>query len=235
MKTRAVICDVYRTILEVLPPPEDAGRRWADLCRSAFGGVGPVEFDEFLRLCRGEVQRSHEQARRRGVAFPEVSWPHIVAAVLPGFEALGAERRMEFLLAEQALSRRLGLVPGAAAALRDWSGRGLSLGIASNAQAYTRPELAAALEPAGLVPEIFAPDLVLWSWQLGFSKPDPYFFQTLLARLAARGIKPGEALMVGDRADNDIAPARAAGLMTWHLHPQGDGGWETLRERLRPG
>jgi putative hydrolase of the HAD superfamily len=116
--------------------------------------------------------------------------------------------------------------------LRDWHGSGLPLGIASNAQAYTSHELAAHLGAAGLEPGIFAPDLVLWSWQLGFSKPDPYFFQTLVARLAARGLDPAEVLMVGDRADNDMAPARAAGLMTWHLHPQGDGDWCVLRDAL---
>jgi putative hydrolase of the HAD superfamily len=107
------------------------------------------------------------------------------------------------------------------------------LGIASNAQAYTGPELDAGLAEASLTSAVFAPDLVLWSWQLGFSKPDPYFFQVLLARLAARGIAPGEALMVGDRADNDIAPARAAGLMTWHLQAKGDGGWAALGAALR--
>jgi FMN phosphatase YigB (HAD superfamily) len=38
--------------------------------------------------------------------------------------------------------------------------------------------------------------------------------------------------MVGDRADNDIAPACAAGLKTWHLHPQGDGDWNALCRAL---
>ncbi len=229
MKPRAIICDVYRTILDVLPPPPDAEARWVSLCRESFGEEPPFPLAGFLEASRAAVRKNHAIARGRGVAFPEVQWPLILTEILPGFSRLDAVSAMDFQVAEQSLSRGLGLVPGAADLLRAWQDGGLLLGIASNAQAYTLPELAAALVPAGLTPAIFAPDLVIWSWQLGFSKPDPYFFQVLLARLSARGLAPGEVLMVGDRADNDIAPAKAAGMMTWHLHPEGDGGWEDLR------
>lgn len=232
MKPRAVICDVYRTILEILPPPADAGARWQELCRATFGAVEVPDLADFDERCRAGIAREHEDSRRRGIAFPEVQWPRIVRSVLPAFAELDAARQSDFLLAGQALTRGLRLMPGAAEVLHAWRAAGLPLGIASNAQAYTSRELDAALLPSGLEADIFAPDLVIWSWRLGFSKPDPYFFQTLLARLAARGLAPGKVLMVGDRADNDIAPARAAGMMTWHLHPQGDGDWTDLRAAL---
>jgi FMN phosphatase YigB (HAD superfamily) len=232
MKPHAIICDVYRTILEVLPRPADADVRWELLGRETFGEVTLPDFAAFNELCRAEVARDHAAARRRGIAFPEVQWPRIVGRVLPEFATLEPARQMDFLLAGQALTRSLRPMPGAENALRQWHAAGLPLGIASNAQAYTRHELAAVLGPAGLEPSIFAPDLVLWSWQLGFSKPDPYFFRILVARLEARGLEPGEVLMVGDRADNDIAPARAAGLKTWHLHPRGDGDWNALCRAL---
>jgi FMN phosphatase YigB (HAD superfamily) len=233
MKPRAIICDVYRTILEVLPPEGDAEDGWEKLGRDFFGTRPALSFAGFLAACREEVIKSHAASRRRGVAFPEVSWPAIVGTVIPDFRSLDPQRQMSFQVAEQALNRTLGFAPGAAAVLSRWVECGIPLGIASNAQAYTQPELGAVLAEAGLTSAVFAPDLVLWSWQLGFSKPDPYFFQVLLARLAARGIAPGEALMVGDRADNDIAPARAAGLMTWHLQAQGDGGWAELGSVLQ--
>ncbi len=228
MKPRVIICDVYRTILEVLPPAREAEEGWEELCHDFFGARPVSGFEEFLAACRGEVVKSHAASRRRGVAFPEVSWPEIVGAVIPAFRSLDPQQQMSFQLAEQALNRALGLAAGAGEVLSRWVECGIPLGIASNAQAYTGPELDAGLAEASLTSAVFAPDLVLWSWQLGFSKPDPYFFQVLLARLAARGIAPGEALMVGDRADNDIAPARAAGLMTWHLQAKGDGGWAEL-------
>lgn len=230
MKPRAVICDVYRTILEVLPAPRDAEARWQSLCGETFGPAAPVpDLAAFEEMCRGEIVREHEASRRRGIAFPEVQWPRIVGCVLPEFAKLDAAKQSGFILAGQALVRGLRIMPGAADVLRHWNSCGIPLGVASNAQAYTLRELDAALGPAGLGSAIFAPDLVLWSWQLGFSKPDPYFFQILLARLAARGLAAGEVLMVGDRADNDMAPARAAGLMTWHLHAQGDGDWRALQ------
>lgn len=229
MKPRAVICDVYRTILDILPPPGDAEVRWQALCRETFALLDVPDLDAFHEMCRREIARDHEDSRRRGIAFPEVQWPRVVGSVLPEFLRLDAAKQSGFIIGGQELVRGLRLMPGAADVLRQWHAAGVCLGIASNAQAYTLQELDAVLCPSGLEPAIFAPDLVLWSWQLGYSKPDPYFFQTLLARLAARGLAPGEVLMVGDRADNDIAPARAAGMMTWHLHAQGDGDWKALQ------
>jgi FMN phosphatase YigB (HAD superfamily) len=55
-------------------------------------------------------------------------------------------------------------------------------------------------------------------------------------RLEARGINPIETLMVGDRLDNDVAPARLQGFQTWHLNAASlekqSGTWEKLREFL---
>lgn len=50
----------------------------------------------------------------------------------------------------------------------------------------------------------------------GVSKPDPAFFaQTLaLVETARPGVSPDEILYVGDRTDNDVLPARAAGMRT---------------------
>lgn len=54
-------------------------------------------------------------------------------------------------------------------------------------------------------------DLVYSSSEIGIAKPDPSFFT---AACRAANCAPDEALMVGDRLDNDIAPARAAGMRT---------------------
>ena len=43
----------------------------------------------------------------------------------------------------------------------------------------------------------------------GFSKPDPRAFQ---AAAEALGVTPADCIMVGDRIDNDIAPAKALGM-----------------------
>ncbi|WP_326824318.1 HAD family hydrolase [Streptosporangium sp. NBC_01756] len=45
----------------------------------------------------------------------------------------------------------------------------------------------------------------------GVAKPDPAFFAKVVA---VSGREPGEILYVGDRLDNDVRPARAAGMWT---------------------
>ena len=54
-------------------------------------------------------------------------------------------------------------------------------------------------------------DVIIASAEAGLDKPDPEIF-----RLALReaGCMPDEAFMVGDRLDNDIAPAKKLGMKT---------------------
>jgi HAD superfamily hydrolase (TIGR01549 family) len=52
------------------------------------------------------------------------------------------------------------------------------------------------------------------SEEVGYSKPDLRLYQHML-RVASCG--PEEAMMVGDRLDNDILPARKLGMMTAHI------------------
>ena len=53
--------------------------------------------------------------------------------------------------------------------------------------------------------------LIFASTELGLSKPDPQIFA---GALAAAGCNPAEAVMVGDRLDNDIGPAKSQGWRT---------------------
>ena len=53
--------------------------------------------------------------------------------------------------------------------------------------------------------------LIFASTELGLSKPDPEIFAAALSRA---GCKPHEAVMIGDRIDNDIGPAKAHGWRT---------------------
>jgi HAD superfamily hydrolase (TIGR01549 family) len=68
-------------------------------------------------------------------------------------------------------------------------------------------------------------DAILISANLGAEKPAPEFFAAVVA---AAGCAPGEIVYVGDRLDNDVLPARQAGMRTvllrrgpWgHLHAE---------------
>ena len=108
-------------------------------------------------------------------------------------------------------------MPSCGSILRQCAQNGILLGVASNAQAYTLRELQGALKEARLDLEIFQADLTFWSFQNGFSKPDPYVFQILRARLLNRGIEASETLMVGDREDNDLLPAGTVGWRGWQF------------------
>lgn len=214
---RAVLFDVYATLLRVGPPPPDADAQWNRLFLDFFGAtprLGRLEFSVASNQC---VAQQHTLARARGILFPEVQWPAIVAEALPEFASLPQAQQEEFIFRQMQIGRTLCLQAGAKEVLTFLRERGCLLGIASNSQAYTLRELREYLAPAGLSLDLFDPGLCFWSFAHGFSKPDPHVFQMLTARLAARGLAPDEILMVGDRVDNDIEPARAFGWQTWLL------------------
>lgn len=92
------------------------------------------------------------------------------------------------------------LYPDVRPALSQLRAAGLRIGIAGNQPAWAE----AALAAIGL-----SVDLVAASARWGVHKPDPAFF----ARLAAEAGVPAEQILyVGDRLDNDVLPARAAGM-----------------------
>jgi len=217
MSIRAVIFDVYQTLLAVGPAPADRDIRWHELTKETFGAPVPLRLGEFVQLCDAVIAREHAAARAVGIPFPEIFWPDVVGAVIPPFRELPAAAQEGFVLQQKALLHTVSLMPGVEHVLRLLRERGVPVGIASNAQPYTLRELARELAPTGIELAHFASDLCFWSFAHGFSKPDPHVFRLLTARLRARGLEPGEALMVGDRLDNDIAPARAQGWRTWRL------------------
>ncbi|SHK69781.1 Phosphoglycolate phosphatase, HAD superfamily [Nocardiopsis flavescens] len=99
------------------------------------------------------------------------------------------------------------LYPDVRSAFADMRRGGLSLVVAGNQP----PEAGPALEAMALgVDGIGISDV----W--GVKKPLPEFFDRVLdlAALTRPGITAGEILYVGDRVDNDVLPARAAGMAT---------------------
>jgi FMN phosphatase YigB (HAD superfamily) len=219
MNVRALICDIYCTVLDVGPPPLDAEARWEVLWRDYFARAPRLALTDFAREAERIIAREHTTARAAGIAFPEIFWPHVLCEVLPELQSCTAEALDDFALRHASLRHTVRLAAGAAATLQRCRTGGMLLGIASNAQPYTLRELAGALADGGLPHDLFAADLTFWSFAHGFSKPDPHVFRLLTARLQAQGVRPHESLMVGDRIDNDILPAQAQGWRTWRLSP----------------
>ena len=237
MKVRAAIFDIYSTILEVGPPPTNADALWSRLFEEMLGTPPPVSRTEFSLRTSQVIARLHADARARGIRWPEIQWPSIVREAIPNLARLDATQQEEFILRQMQIGRKLRLADGAAECLRELNAIGILLGIASNSQAYTLRELETALQGAGLNLSSFDRDARFWSFENGFSKPDPHVFRILTARLEARGIHPAETLMVGDRLDNDIEPARAFGWQTWQLIPSKTNGqagnWRNLGAWLK--
>jgi FMN phosphatase YigB (HAD superfamily) len=229
---RAAIFDVYGTLLRVAGPPADAPLRWEHLCRDSFQTAPRLNLEQFSAACARIIVREHETARARGIPHPEVYWPGVATEVLPELEQLSAGALDAFLFAQAQLWHTVQLAPGVASTLAELAREGVVMGIASNAQPYTLRELDATLGGVGLSRDLFQTSLSFWSFDHGFSKPDPHVFQILAARLAARGIAGSETCMIGDRLDHDIEPARAQGWHTWHIQPTPPADWPCLREYL---
>ncbi len=235
MNVRAVIFDVYGTLLEVGPPPPDADALWQRLHRDMLHLDPGLSRFGFSVATNQVMARRHEAARARGIPWPEVQWFSVVAEVVPELSQLSPHDQREFLLRQIQIGHTTLLNAETATTLRWLKERQYPLGIASNAQAYTVRELEEALAPHGLGMNLFEQDLCFWSFEHGFSKPDPHVLQILTARLEAHGIGPQEVLMVGDRLDNDIEPAQSRGWQTWLLDPKATGqggGWPALASRL---
>ncbi|HKU97630.1 MAG TPA: HAD family hydrolase [Vineibacter sp.] len=94
--------------------------------------------------------------------------------------------------------------PGMVELLAALRASGFSLGIVAN-QPLSLP---AKLERLGMTGLFDSAD---GSAQLGFHKPDLRLFLAVCARLS---VAPADCLMVGDRIDNDIVPARLLGMRT---------------------
>lgn len=107
--------------------------------------------------------------------------------------------------------------PGAAAVLEEVRARGLRTAVVSNWDA-SLPEVLARVGLGGW-------DAVVASAPEGVAKPDPEIFRRALARL---GVAPAAALHVGDRWEEDVLGARAAGVRAVHLAR----GTASLREIL---
>ncbi|SBT90466.1 haloacid dehalogenase superfamily, subfamily IA, variant 1 with third motif having Dx(3-4)D or Dx(3-4)E [Streptomyces sp. DI166] len=132
----------------------------------------------------------------------------------PGFD-LYEEREKRAGVGKAETFGEADLYPDVRDALAALRADGLWLGIAGNQ----------TVRAGKILRELFssAVDLIGTSDDWGASKPDPGFFDQVAEVVpAARG----EMLYVGDRIDNDIRPAAAAGMQTALVHR---GPWATIQ------
>jgi FMN phosphatase YigB (HAD superfamily) len=123
--------------------------------------------------------------------------------VRPGFD-LESERRARAAAGLPDEIRACDFYPDALPCLEAMARRGYGVGVVGNTNTETE----------ALMRERCGADFVASSAGLGAAKPAPEFFAAV-ARLA--GVDPGEIAYIGDRVDNDVLPAIAAGMTAVHL------------------
>jgi HAD superfamily hydrolase (TIGR01549 family) len=158
---------------------------------------------------------------------------HTFSAVFGAVIALGLDHREAFeyfrpgfdLTAERARRAEAGrdeafgeadLYPDARPAMAALREMGLWVGVAGNQPSRAREILRGLDLPA---------DLIATSDDWGVSKPDPAFFTAVAG---AAPCAAGEIVYVGDRIDNDLKPAKAAGMRTAFIRR---GPWGYICER----
>ena len=168
--------------------------------RAVFFDVGETLVDE-ERWWRTLCERAGLQ--------PHVVWAALGVTIARGeqhdavWTHLGIERPDGWW---QDLTYDLGdLYPDALACLEEMRALGLRVGLVGN-QAAAMERWAREALPA---------DVISSSESLGVRKPDPRFFQALVRLAGAE--RPSEVAYVGDRVDNDVRPAREAGLVAVHV------------------
>ncbi len=128
----------------------------------------------------------------------------------PGFD-LAAEEAARAAAGRPNLVLPTDFYPDVRPAMDALRAAGYRLGIAGNQPATIERVMAEAALPAGVIASSE-------SW--GVEKPDPAFF-TRLAQAA--GLLPSQIAYVGDRLDNDVLPANAAGMVSVFI-PRGPWG-----------
>jgi 2-haloalkanoic acid dehalogenase type II len=201
---KAVLLDALGTLVELQPPTPRLQRLLAQSGfevseeRAAAGFAAEIAYylDHHLEGSdRERLERLRDRCAdemRRALELPELD--HATA------------RRMML----EALEFRP--YPDVLPALGELRERGLTLVVASNWDC----SLSDWLEPAGITDLV---DGVVTSAEVGAPKPHPRVFERALA---IAGVAPSEALHVGDKVDNDVDGAAAAGVRAVLLQREGE-------------
>jgi HAD superfamily hydrolase (TIGR01509 family) len=155
-------------------------------------GVADHEFDRAVRKCI----LSWVPVLRRAVIW------HFTRPDVAQCDAADAAARAGFQKWSESAVQST--VPGIEPVLRELAAR-FTLVLAANAGAHVKET---TLRKLNFLRFFENPEV---SEEIGFAKPDLRFFQHLLAK---SGAVPDSCIMIGDRLDNDIVPAKSLGMRT---------------------
>jgi putative hydrolase of the HAD superfamily len=185
----------YRAILFDVGGPIDLEFAWEIAVDGAIASACGLEG---IRVDQAMIDEASEAAV---AAFAPDAYAHMVETLCGGDQRT-IDRVRQRVRAMTGNLDVFQLRPEIDGLLRRLSECGLRLGIVANQPQAARERLARAG-----IGDLFGHQGL--SGFTGFSKPDPRAFQ---AAAAALGVAPADCIMVGDRIDNDIAPAKALGM-----------------------
>jgi FMN phosphatase YigB (HAD superfamily) len=116
--------------------------------------------------------------------------------------------------------------PGAVQAMQDLHAIEVRQGLLADGQSFTFTQLLRALTQQGTLPrlaDMFHPNAVLFSHELGIRKPSRSLFELAVERLRVAGFRPEEVLHVSCRLKTDLVPAKAVGMKTALLAAEASG------------
>jgi putative hydrolase of the HAD superfamily len=185
----------YRAVLFDVGGPLDLEFAWEIAVDGAIAAACGLEG---IRVDPAMIEEASEAAV---AAFASDAYTHMIETLCGG-DPRATDRVRQRLRAMVGNLDVFQLRPEIDGLLRRLRGRGLKLGIVANHPAAARERLARAG-----IGNLF--DYEGLSSVTGFRKPDPRAFT---AAAEALGVSPSDCIMVGDRIDNDIAPAKALGI-----------------------
>lgn len=156
------------------------------------------------------IENQHELLKRKGVDFPEVEIDQIWMRVL---DENDMDTVRAFAVEFELIANPVYPMPHLEKMLSVCRDSNVLMGIISNAQFYT-PYLFnwfLDLSPENLG---FHPDLILYSYKFGYSKPSTFMFQVAADKLKNMDVPTHSAIYFGNDMLNDIYPAKMAGFKT---------------------
>ncbi|MBN1161387.1 MAG: HAD family hydrolase [Dehalococcoidales bacterium] len=199
---KAVFFDLYQTLVRYQPSQEELE---AEALKSFGFDVSPEKLRHPVLTANEYIyqqiaKRPLSQRSREEVMALYIEYQRIVLKeagleaeekVVMGLLGMMQQAKMDLVLFDD--------VPGA---LDDLKKRGLKLGLISNIER----DMTATLEKLGLASRL---DSVVTSQDAGFTKPQPEIFNYALDKA---GVKPDEAVYIGDQYQVDVIGAERAGM-----------------------
>jgi len=226
---RCVLFDIYGTLFQsgvgdISLVAQDKSSQREKLIRQSIEEVGFLLQDEktpINELFLDTIKAEQDIKRDNGTPFPEVDIIGVWEDLLGQLEAYdlikGRTTRNNLMQLATLFESRVNPVypmPGVLDVIEGCLDKGKSLGLVSNAQAFT-PLLFDAFFEDGPHDLGIEELLCIYSYEHGVAKPGTQLYRIAMDRMQAlAGITPAETLYIGNDIRNDIWPAQQLGFQT---------------------